>query len=514
MRLTLSTKFATTIMGVIALAVASSTVALLSTWKITSLMQNTVNESLPSVQVAQELQLALCEPRGLVASYILDGGNSMWLSELQDRKRRFADGLEKAKLMAHTPEEKESIVKLQSAYRAYGEKREQVLLLYHDGQIEAAKTVLFGALNERYMEAHDACDEFNDATNRHVAASLAASKERAALASGIVGICVAVTIGLGATLLWLFFRGVVLPLRQMAADARAFSGDNVPTDKGAVQNELRAVGDHLRFLMSNITVTRSDLERSRTELTQAEEKFASVGKLAACVAHEIRNPLCAITLALDSLSEIVEGTPDAHGNFEIVTEEVARLDNIIKHFLEFSRPPRLRIQPQNVSTVLDKTLSLVRLPMEEKAIRLMREETANVPPIMADAEQLKQVLINILKNAAEAIPEGGQVQITTGEETSPDGRVMVAIRIRDNGPGIPADVRERIFDPFFTTKEMGTGLGLCIAARVMAQHGGQLALESSSDQGTIFAIRVPAARPEVDEDKSYNKQHDACAVPS
>jgi signal transduction histidine kinase len=513
MRLTLATRFAAIITGVVTLAVLSSTAALLSTWTIASLMQSTINASLPSVQVAQSLQLALCEPRGLVASYILDGGNSMWLSELQDRKRRFTDGLAKAKLMAHTPEEEQSLVKLESAYRAYGLKRDEVLLLYHNSEMEKAKVVLFGELNERYMQAHDACDEFMDATDRYVAASVAESKSRVTVASAVVGVCVFVTIGLGGTLLWLFFGGVLLPLRRMVADARTFAGDDPANGNSAVPNELRAVGEHLRFLMSNITVTRSDLEQSRSQLTHAEEKLASVGKLAACVAHEIRNPLCAITIALESLKEIVEATPDTHTLFEIVSEEAARLDNIIKDFLEFSRPPRLRIERQQVSTVIEKTLSLVRLPMGEKGIRLICEDTSTVLPVMADAAQLKQVLINILKNATEATPAGGVIHVSASEETAADGRLMVAIRIRDSGPGIPADVRERIFEPFFTTKQGGTGLGLCIAARVMAQHGGQLVLESSSDQGTVFAAWIPAAESEVEAGDSQ-PEHAGDLVPA
>ncbi|MHB1033400.1 MAG: ATP-binding protein [Pirellulales bacterium] len=508
MRLTLAHKFAAIIVGVVTLAVLSSIVALLSTWKIGSLMQDTINESLPSVQVAQELQLTLCEPRGLMASYILDGGNRLWLGELQEQKRRFADGLAKAKITAHTPEEKESLVKLEAAYRAYNVKRGEVLVLYHEGETEKAKVALFGEVNERYMRAHDLCDGFIDATSRCVAARLAESQDRVRQVSWIVGACVALTVALGMVLLWLFFRGVLWPLRQMVADARVFAGDDATSARQRAQNELCAVKDHLCFLMSNVTTARSALEHSRSELTHAEERLASVGKLAACVAHEIRNPLCAITLCLHSLRETVGTNAEADGNFEIASEEIARLDNIIKHFLEFSRPPRLNIHRQDVAAVVDKTVSLLRLPMEEKAIRLVREQSANLPPILADAEQLKQVLINILKNATEATPEGGEVRITTGEETAPDGRVMVVIRIQDTGPGIPTDVRERIFEPFFTTKQTGTGLGLCIAARVMAQHGGQLTVESSSDQGTVFAARIPAAQPEADEDDLHNEQYD------
>jgi len=510
MRLTLATKFAAIIAGVVTLAVISSIAALLSTWRIGNLMQNTINENLPSIQVAQEIQLTLCEPRGLVASYILDRGNPDWLKELQDRKRRFADGLAKAQNMAHTPEEKESLSKLDEAYRAYDAKRDEVLALYDKGETEKAKTALLTEVNMLYMEAHYFCDRFIDATNRHVATRIIETKDQIRQVTWIVGICVGLIIGLGLLLLGLFFRGVLLPLRQMAADAREFAGNDPSSVAESAQNELHAVGDYLRLLMSNVTVARSDLEESRSQLIHAEARLASVGRLAASVAHEIRNPLAAVKLCLYSIRKIIGTNAEVHQKLEMASEEITRLDNIIKNFLEFSRPPKLHIQPQHVVTLIDKTVSLLRLPMEEKSIRLFREDVENLPPILADAEQLKQVLINILKNATEATPEGGEIHVTALEEPAPSGRSMIVIRIQDTGPGIPMDVRERMFEPFFTTKERGTGLGLCIAARVMAQHEGRLALESSSDRGTVFAVWVPTAQSEIDTDNSHNKEFDNC----
>jgi signal transduction histidine kinase len=500
MRFTLATKFTGIIVGVVALAVLSSIAALLSTWEIGNLMRNTIGESLPSIEVAQELQLTLCEPRGLIVSYILDGGNRMWLEELQDRKRRFNEEMTKARVMAHTPEEKQSLVELETAYRVYDAKRDEALAWYDKGETEKSKAILFAEVNERYMQAHDLCDSFIDATNRHVAARLAASGDRVRQVSWIVGTCVGLTIGLGVVLLWLLFRGILVPLRQMATDARVFAGNDSTSVTEEAWNELRAVGDHLRFLMLNVATARSNLEHNRRQLTHAEERLASVGKLAACVAHEIRNPLCAITMCLNSLRKAVTTDAEADGVCEMALEEITRLDNIIKQFLEFSRPPQLRIQRQDVAAIIEKTVRLLRLPMEEKAIRLTCGDASSLPPIMADDEQLKQVLVNILKNSTEATPEGGAIQVTIYEEVAPDSRSNVVIRIQDSGPGIPAEMRERIFEPFFTTKQTGTGLGLCIAARILAQHGGQLTLESSSEQGTVFTARIPAVRSEADKD--------------
>ena len=116
-----------------------------------------------------------------------------------------------------------------------------------------------------------------------------------------------------------------------------------------------------------------------------------------------------------------------------------------------------------------------------------------LPHVMADADQLKQVLLNLLGNAADSMACGGEIHITCHAERDADGRPMVVVRICDTGSGMPQDVQHRIFEPFFSTKEKGTGLGLCIAAQIMARHDGGLVLESSTEKGTTFAIWVPIA---------------------
>ena len=130
----------------------------------------------------------------------------------------------------------------------------------------------------------------------------------------------------------------------------------------------------------------------------------------------------------------------------------------------------------------------------EKDIALTRQDSAGLPPVLADADQLKQVFINLLNNASEALPEGGQVQLSSAREQAPEGRAMVVVRFADNGPGIPPELQAHIFEPFFTTKDEGTGLGLCIAARIMARHQGRLALESATTQGSTFAVWIPVAQ--------------------
>jgi signal transduction histidine kinase len=308
----------------------------------------------------------------------------------------------------------------------------------------------------------------------------------------VVGSSGALTLLLGGFLLWLFFYRVLFPLRGMVADAQLYRGARQTSDKDSQDDELRMMGNHLRSLMSDVSDTRSRLDRSRNQLLVAE-KLASVGKLAASVAHEIRNPLTAMKMWLFSIQETVQGNADLRRKLGIISEEISRLESIVRDFLEFSRPRALDCQPQDVGVVIDQTLELLGPRFKGEKIGLTYAPRPALPPVMVDAAQVKQVLLNLLGNAADAMTGGGEIRITANVEKDADGQPMVVVRICDAGPGMPPDIQNRIFEPFFTTKENGTGLGLCIAAQVMVRHNGELVLESSTEKGTTFAVWMPIA---------------------
>jgi signal transduction histidine kinase len=308
----------------------------------------------------------------------------------------------------------------------------------------------------------------------------------------VVGTSGALTLFLGGFLLWLFFYRVLFPLRGMVADVQLYRGARRSSDKDSQEDELRIMGNHLRNLMSDVSDTRSRLDRSRNQLMVAE-KLASVGKLAASVAHEIRNPLTAMKMWLFSIQEMFQGNTEAVRKIRIISEEIARLESIVRDFLEFSRPRTLDCQPQDVGAVINQTLQLLDPRFKGEKICITYVSAPLLPPVMADAAQLKQVLLNLLGNAADVMADGGEIRITSNAENDADGRPMVVVRICDTGPGMPQDIQCRIFEPFFTTKEKGTGLGLCIAAQVMVRHNGGLVLESSTEKGTTFAVWMPIA---------------------
>jgi PAS domain S-box-containing protein len=224
------------------------------------------------------------------------------------------------------------------------------------------------------------------------------------------------------------------------------------------------------------------------EQTIQSEKLAEVGRLSAGIAHEVNNPLAVISYAAQLLLREEELPPFQKELAERIDSEVDRLKTLTGSLLSFSRAREMVRRETDLNEVLRDVLRLVRYELNRHAIRL-EEDFAELPAIQADPNKLKQVFINLLMNASQAMPDGGTLSVRTalvaGEE--------VEAVLTDTGPGIPADVRERIFEPFFSTKREGegTGLGLYICRNIVAEHEGRLLLESVPGQGAIFRVVLP-----------------------
>jgi signal transduction histidine kinase len=248
-----------------------------------------------------------------------------------------------------------------------------------------------------------------------------------------------------------------------------------------------------------VVVYRDMIAPLRTTLVEAhaimerQEKLASLGVLAAGVAHEIRNPLTAIKARLFTQQKrLSSGSPEAE-DAAVINHEIHRLDRIVKDVLQFARPAEPNFVRVPAEIPLREVCGLMRPQLEKNGIELKIDTTAAVI-IEVDLQQFKQVLINLIQNAAESIGRSGTVTLRV---RSGPGRLrglsmpMVIIEVEDTGKGIPPEVQKRLFDPFFTTKESGTGLGLAIAARIIEKHGGVLEFQTLVNRGTIFGILLP-----------------------
>jgi signal transduction histidine kinase len=252
------------------------------------------------------------------------------------------------------------------------------------------------------------------------------------------------------------------------------------------------LGHHVRGLMENMDRARSELKQSQAMLVNSE-KMALVGKLATEVAHSIRNPMTSINMRLFSLKRNLELTDLQQEDFEVVSAEMRRLDNIVRNFLEFSKPHKLKKQQIYISRVIDMTLDLLCYRLELHSVSVVRKQSADLPPIEADPELLKEVFVNLMVNACEAMEDGGEIEIHEEAAFAENIGWAVLVKVSDNGPGMSEEVRTRALEPFETTKANGTGLGLFIAVRIVEEHGGTLELHSKEDEGTTFVMTFPAA---------------------
>jgi len=256
---------------------------------------------------------------------------------------------------------------------------------------------------------------------------------------------------------------------------------------------LLGVADRCALVIENSKLYQQMKERDR---------LAALGEMSAGLAHEIRNPLAAIKGAIQYLDP--RKLPEDDREFlEIMVDEVNRLNTVVSQFLDYSRPLRPAMTPTDVNEVLTRTFRLLQA-QTPAAVTVSLELSEGIPRVQADAEQLKQVFLNLALNAFQAMPRGGKLTVATDpvrEELSfwrENGRrtELVEVRFRDTGPGIPDDARESIFVPFYTTKEKGTGLGLAICQRIIKAHQGSIVVHSSPGEGAEFVISLPGLREE------------------
>ena len=246
-----------------------------------------------------------------------------------------------------------------------------------------------------------------------------------------------------------------------------------------------------------LLVDRGMIAPLRHQLTESQaiiarqEKLASLGVLAAGVAHEIRNPLTAIKFRLFSLKKSLAAA--AKEDADVIASEISRLERIVKDFLEFARPSEPELVAIPAQRIMQEVHDLLRPQLEKSAIKLKMEASEPVW-VRADTQQIKQVLINLIQNSADSIGRDGVITLRVSGQSGParkgaDGTVVM--EVADTGKGIPPEVQKRLFDPFFTTKEGGTGLGLPIAARIVEKHGGKLRYQTAHNRGTTFRVVLP-----------------------
>jgi len=264
--------------------------------------------------------------------------------------------------------------------------------------------------------------------------------------------------------------------------------------------------DEIGVLANSFNQMTRDLKTSRDKLVQSE-KLAAVGQLAAGIAHEIRNPLTSIKMIVQLLKRRSQEDETWQQSIQAVLDEINRLEIVISGLLDFTRPMEMTLKLGNVADVVNDVLKIMEADLRHRKIQLTKRMDETLPEVMLDADRMKQVFMNVILNAMQAMPEGGKLTaevtsqqstvnsqqpiVNRGLETSDYGLETngVQVEISDTGIGMSQEVLARAFEPFFSTKSGGTGLGLANVKKIMEQHGGGIQIESTEGQGTRVIIR-------------------------
>jgi two-component system, NtrC family, sensor kinase len=311
--------------------------------------------------------------------------------------------------------------------------------------------------------------------SEQAALRLAREEDRAVWAMLFLAV---IAIGVGVAVMWVATR-TLRPLRTLAERAREIArGDYKQRVDASSPDEIGALGREFNAMAAALDEREQRLIRS--------ERLAAVGKIAAVITHEVRNPLSSIGLNAELLEEETSG--EAKELARAIVKEVDRLTEITEEYLRFARLPRPKLEREDLGAIVSSLLDFLQKELQARKVVLDVDIDPGLPAIAADEHQLRQALLNLMRNAVDAMGEGGRLTVRA---TAPGP--VVELTIADNGEGIAPEHLAKIFDPFFSTKEGGTGLGLALTQQIIVEHGGRIEVTSERGRGTTFVVRLMAA---------------------
>jgi signal transduction histidine kinase len=452
------------------------------TYKTERIFKDIIDKNIVIYQSAEALSTSLVNQKGFV-SYYLQDGDPAWIEDLKRYRQLFDKHLVMVKSLVQEQWEKKAVGQIESKYTSYVTSKDKVIEFYKSGEYDQG-SVLHKKIRQDFFIIIDLCEQFKSFHKNKISDAIKTSQIESRQLRYIALLAIITVVVLSLLINYIFARHILEPIRRLAEEVDTLGGQK------SYSNEVSALKQSVHGLIENAEQAHHDLKQSRETLMQSE-KMALIGKLAAGTSHSIRNPLTSVKMRLFSLNRSCNFTKHQSEDFNVISSEIKQINKIVENLLEFSRPPKQKMKKMSPSIVVDNALHLLeqRLKSYHVTTRVIRHRLLS--DTLIDPEQLKEVIVNIIVNACEAMDKSGLIIIHEEESHVEPLKKVNVIRIIDDGAGISQEVKEQIFNPFFTTKDEGTGLGLSIAFNIINEHGGWLDVSSEEGKGASFVITLP-----------------------
>ena len=465
----------------------------LAGWYIHALNADTsarLTKDVDRIHTAEELTLAVRDLRYQLNRFAITGSAAEF-KPVEEMYRSIRVWLDKADSLKPTGRDRELVSQVRAGYERFWGEYEAIRKLPAAEVRQAIGKLSSEMVNSTMVApAHEYLDHAEDLVTVTGQQNLVLA-ERVALAMVLLGVCgsVAGLVG-GFGLARAVTRSIVelhVPIRDLRGKLAEVVGPiQVPANLGIeeLDSELRLAAERVAFVVDR-------LQQSQLELIRADQ-LARLGQLAAGLAHELRNPLASVKILVQSAGETRGGGRLEGRDLGILDEEITRMELAIQRFLDYARPPRLERSQVDLGMLVRQTWELVSARAERQGVELRYDPPPEPVEIVADPQQIRQVLLNLLLNALDSIRYEGWIAVAVWEAVDESG---AQLSMTDSGPGLPADLGDRIFEPFVSSKETGLGLGLPICRRIIEAHGGRITAENAPAGGALLRIALPAEPP-------------------
>jgi signal transduction histidine kinase len=460
--------------------------AIAAAWYIRDMQQRAtgpIATSVDSVIAAQELEISIREVNSQFQRYLvtLDRKHLESVPRLRERTARALEAAERA---AVTQTEFAMMRRVRQGYDHFFSEYDKVLRKPPErGFYPKVQELIEDVLEKEILEPAHEYLRLNEGMLTQATATNEQLAER--LTVGLIALGLFGSVG-GLLAGWVIAAAVRRSIQRTEERLRDTAEQLTRAIPGRPAPGEAKAQDTMEQVATSVATVLKRLEKSERDALRAEQ-LASVGQMAAGIAHEVRNPLTAIKLLVQAAAEREGEFP--RRDLGVLEEEIGRLEEIVSGFLDFARPPRPELRPVDVRALAEQVIESVRPKGEAQGVALALAPGEEVHAV-ADPNQLRQVVYNLLFNALDAQPDGGRVTVEVGAGAA--GGLVLAVE--DGGPGLPPGLGDRVFEPFVSTKATGLGLGLSVCRRIAESHGGTLSAQSGPG-GARFTLSLPPARP-------------------